>query len=121
MDEVEAGKYIQAHWHIPVVYMTAYPEEGAWHTRHPTSVRWADELLGSRLGGLEADLSSDERDGAAYGPWPWSSIRPLRGRMTGRRAPRGTRPSFTRCTTKRVPQLHPEVPERLPCCWQVTR
>jgi hypothetical protein len=29
MDEVEAGKYIQAHWHIPVVYMTAYPDEGA--------------------------------------------------------------------------------------------
>ena len=24
MDGVEAGEYIQAHWHIPIVYMTAY-------------------------------------------------------------------------------------------------
>lgn len=29
MDEVEAGRYIQAHGHIPVVYMIAYPEEDA--------------------------------------------------------------------------------------------
>lgn len=27
MDGVEAGEYIQAHWCIPVVYMTAYPED----------------------------------------------------------------------------------------------
>jgi CheY-like chemotaxis protein len=34
MDGVEAGEYIESHWHIPVVYMTAYPEEEALRARH---------------------------------------------------------------------------------------
>jgi hypothetical protein len=33
MDGVEAGEYIHAHWGIPVVYMTAYPD--AWR-----AARW---------------------------------------------------------------------------------
>jgi pullulanase/glycogen debranching enzyme len=120
MDEVEAGKYIQAHWHIPVVYMTAYSEEDAWRTRHPASVRWADELFGYRLGDPDADLSSDERDGAAYGPlavvidpaFTWGDDRPPRTPWH--------KTIIYEVRVKGVPQLHSEVPERLHC-WQVTR
>lgn len=36
MDGMEAGEYIRAHWSIPVVYMTAYPD--AWGAQHDTSL-----------------------------------------------------------------------------------
>lgn len=36
MDGVEAGEYIHAHWGIPVVYMTAYPD--AWRAQHDASL-----------------------------------------------------------------------------------
>jgi CheY-like chemotaxis protein len=36
MDGMEAGEYIHAHWGIPVVYMTAYPD--VWRAQHHESL-----------------------------------------------------------------------------------
>jgi DNA-binding NtrC family response regulator len=35
MDGVEAGEYIHAHWGIPVIYMTTYPD--AWRAQYDAS------------------------------------------------------------------------------------
>jgi glycogen operon protein len=75
-------------------------------------VWWGDELFGYRLGHPEADLSSDERDGAAYGPlgvvidpaFAWGDDRPPRTPWH--------KPIIYEVRVKEVPQLHPEVPEK---------
>ena len=69
--------------------------------------------FGYSLGDPEADLSFDDRDSAAYAPLAWSSIPPSPGATTARRAPRGTRPSSTKCTSRGSPSCIPEVPEKL--------
>ena len=110
MDEVEAGKYIQAHWHIPVVYMIAYPEEDAWRTRTQRPCGGATSSLATAWAIRRQTCPPTSGTAPPMAPWAWSSIRPLRGEMTGHRAPRGTNPSSTRCASKRCPSYTRKYP-----------